>query len=59
MTANGWHGRGTNDTRVYLEKFLEPDSDATLALEVIVSRALLFEFVFDPAEIRRSQASEP
>ena len=59
LTANGWHGRGTNDTRVYQEKFPEPDTDSPLALEVIVSRALLFEFVFDPAEIRRSKATEP
>lgn len=53
LESNGWYGSAKGGRR-YQQRFYTTNTTDTFALEGIVSRARLIEFVIDPAEIRRA-----
>ncbi len=56
LESNGWFGSARGGRR-YQQKFDATNGVSSITLEGIVSRARLFEFIINPAEVRRASAA--
>jgi hypothetical protein len=54
INQNGYQS-SSKSQRTYQPKFTPPDDAKSLTLEIIVSRPREFEFMINPAEIKRAQ----
>lgn len=58
--SSGYHGRANQlGTRIYQRKFTPLERSKRVSLEITVNRGLDFEFLINPAEIRRSIRPAP
>src|SRR6185295_17718913 len=57
LESSGWYGR-SGGGRKYQQRFDATNDVSSISLEVIVSRARPVEFVIDPAEVRRLNATK-
>jgi hypothetical protein len=54
-SSSGAYGSGRANTWTYKRGFAPPDGVKSVTLEIIISRPREFEFVINPAEIKRAQ----